>query len=84
MHARRHSFPPFLQSCFPPSFNNNHHHHPRRLPPTTIHAHHPQVKFPPYVTPAAIDLIVKLLERKPTKRLGMLSGRANDIKKHKW
>ncbi len=26
----------------------------------------------------------RLLERKPARRLGMLSGRAGDIKKHKW
>ena len=30
------------------------------------------------------DLIGRLLERKPARRLGMLNGRANDIKKHKW
>lgn len=30
------------------------------------------------------DLISKLLERKPAKRLGMLNARANDIKNHKW
>ncbi len=26
----------------------------------------------------------KLMERKPHKRLGMLMGRAADIKRHKW
>lgn len=31
-----------------------------------------QIKFPPYVTPAAKDFVLRLLERKPTKRLGML------------
>jgi hypothetical protein len=30
------------------------------------------------------DLISRLLERKPTRRLGMLNGRARDIKQHKW
>ncbi len=30
------------------------------------------------------DLIARLLERKPTRRLGMLAGRAGDIKRHKW
>ena len=30
------------------------------------------------------DLISRLLERKPAKRLGMLQGRAADIKNHKW
>jgi hypothetical protein len=28
--------------------------------------------------------VSRLLERKPARRLGMLSGRANDIKRHKW
>lgn len=32
----------------------------------------------------AQDLVGRLLERKPARRLGMLSGRATDIKKHKW
>ena len=30
------------------------------------------------------DLIARLLERKPGRRLGMLSGRGGDIKNHKW
>jgi hypothetical protein len=30
------------------------------------------------------DLIGRLLERKPGRRLGMLSGRARDIKRHRW
>ena len=36
------------------------------------------VKFPPYLSPAAKDFVLRLLERKPTKRLGMLqvSGEA--------
>ena len=36
------------------------------------------IKFPPYVSPAAKDFVLRLLERKPTRRLGMLqaSGRA--------
>lgn len=32
----------------------------------------PCLQFPPYVTPAAKDFVMRLLERKPTKRLGML------------
>jgi cGMP-dependent protein kinase 2 len=36
------------------------------------------------MSPAARDLIARLLERKPAKRLGMLQGRAVDIKQHKW
>jgi cGMP-dependent protein kinase 2 len=42
------------------------------------------VKFPPYITPAAKDLVSRLLERKPTRRLGALAGRAGDVKRHKW
>jgi cGMP-dependent protein kinase 2 len=42
------------------------------------------IKYPPYLSPAAKDLIGRLLERKPGRRLGMLNGRARDIKKHKW
>ena len=30
------------------------------------------------------DLIQRLLERKPTKRLGMLSGKAADVMRHRW
>ncbi|KAK9867128.1 hypothetical protein WJX84_004628 [Apatococcus fuscideae] len=43
-----------------------------------------QIKYPPYLSPAAKDLVSRLLERKPARRLGMLSGRANDIKRHRW
>ncbi|CAK0742420.1 hypothetical protein CVIRNUC_001395 [Coccomyxa viridis] len=42
------------------------------------------VKYPPYLSAPAKDLISRLLERKPTRRLGMLNGRAGDIKRHKW
>uniref|UniRef100_A0A7S0V7R7 cGMP-dependent protein kinase n=1 Tax=Polytomella parva TaxID=51329 RepID=A0A7S0V7R7_9CHLO len=43
-----------------------------------------QIKYPPYLSPAARDLISRLLDRKPAKRLGMLNQRALDIKMHKW
>ncbi|GLC39676.1 hypothetical protein PLESTF_000968100 [Pleodorina starrii] len=43
-----------------------------------------QIKYPPYLSQAAKDLIARLLERKPAKRLGMLNARAVDIKSHKW
>ncbi|KAL4446356.1 hypothetical protein ABPG77_003163 [Micractinium sp. CCAP 211/92] len=43
-----------------------------------------QIKFPPYVSPAAKDFVLRLLERKPTKRLGMLQGKAQDVKQHRW
>jgi cGMP-dependent protein kinase 2 len=42
------------------------------------------VKYPPYMSAAAKDLIMRLLERKPAKRIGMLQGRTADIKSHKW
>jgi cGMP-dependent protein kinase 2 len=42
------------------------------------------VKYPPYMSAAGRDLIMRLLERKPAKRIGMLQGRANDIKQHEW
>lgn len=30
------------------------------------------------------DFIQRLLERKPAKRLGMLAGKAEDVKRHRW
>ncbi|GIL65139.1 hypothetical protein Vafri_18948 [Volvox africanus] len=42
------------------------------------------IKYPPYMSDEARDLISKLLERKPVKRIGMLQGRARDIKEHPW
>ncbi|CAD7705322.1 unnamed protein product [Ostreobium quekettii] len=42
------------------------------------------IKYPPYLSANAKDLIQRLLERKPARRLGMLNGRANDIKKHRF
>lgn len=33
------------------------------------------IKFPPYLSAAAKDFVLRLLERKPTKRLGMLQVR---------
>eukprot|EP00887_Chlorella_sp_A99_P002633 scaffold6.g2633.t1 len=42
------------------------------------------IKFPPYVSAAAKDFVGRLLERKPTRRLGMLAGRTADVKAHRW
>jgi len=42
------------------------------------------VKYPPYMSPAAKDLIMRLLERKPAKRIGMLQSGVDEIKKHPW
>ena len=41
------------------------------------------VKYPSYLSPAARDLVGRLLERRPAKRLGMLQGRAADVKRHR-
>jgi len=43
-----------------------------------------RVKFPRYFTPEARDLIRGLLRNKPTKRLGILKGGADNIRKHGW
>jgi serine/threonine protein kinase len=52
-------------------------------PPNTHTPHlHPLPRPPPHLPPQ--DLISRLLERKPTKRLGMLSGGATDVMRHKW
>lgn len=42
------------------------------------------VKFPSYVSPEAVDLIQRLLQRRPIKRLGMLSQGARDVMEHPW
>ncbi|PNW74512.1 hypothetical protein CHLRE_12g493250v5 [Chlamydomonas reinhardtii] len=42
------------------------------------------IKYPPYMSDEARDLISHLLERKPVKRIGMLQGKARDIKMHPW
>ena len=43
-----------------------------------------RVKFPRYFTPEARDLIRGLLRNKPVKRLGILKGGADNIRKHGW
>ena len=43
-----------------------------------------RVKFPRYFSAEARDLIRGLLRNKPTKRLGILKGGANLIRKHPW
>eukprot|EP00210_Caulerpa_lentillifera_P004593 g4383.t1 len=42
------------------------------------------IQYPPYLSSSAKDLIARLLERRPARRLGMLIGRASDVKRHKW
>jgi serine/threonine protein kinase len=36
------------------------------------------------MSPAAKDLIMRLLERKPAKRIGMLQAGVHEIKDHPW
>ena len=43
---------------------------------------HGQVSFPKHFSPAAVDLIKKLLNPKATKRLGVINGGAALIKEH--
>lgn len=42
------------------------------------------IAFPLHFTRSASDLIRALLNPKPTKRLGITSGGAAQIKKHAW
>lgn len=42
------------------------------------------IRYAPYMSEEAKDLISKLLERKPVKRIGCFQGRASDIKRHPW
>jgi cGMP-dependent protein kinase 2 len=42
------------------------------------------IRYAPYQSEESKDLIARLLERKPIRRIGCLQGRANDIKKHPW
>lgn len=43
-----------------------------------------RIAFPPYVSLAAKSFVLGLLERRPSRRLGCLAGKANDIKRHAW
>ncbi|KUF97244.1 hypothetical protein AM588_10011330 [Phytophthora nicotianae] len=43
-----------------------------------------KVEFPSYVSSSCRDIISKLLERDPTKRLGMTHGGARAIRSHAW
>ena len=42
------------------------------------------ISFPPYVSHTAKSFVLGLLERIPSRRLGCLPGRVNDIKMHAW
>eukprot|EP00955_Chlamydomonas_euryale_P033178 347290-Chlamydomonas_euryale.AAC.1 len=42
------------------------------------------IRYAPYMSEESKDLVSKLLERRPVKRIGCFQGRANDIKGHAW
>jgi cGMP-dependent protein kinase 2 len=43
-----------------------------------------QVRYPAYVSPAARDLLGRLMERRPSRRLGALADGAAGVKRHAW
>lgn len=43
-----------------------------------------KITWPKIINPTAKDLIKRLLEEDPTKRLGCLSGCCEDVKRHSW
>ena len=45
---------------------------------------HGQLAFPVHFSKPAVDLIRRLLNHKPTKRLGVLKGGAKTVKEHVW
>jgi len=42
------------------------------------------IRYAPYMSDESKDLVSRLLERKPVKRIGCFQGRAGDIKRHAW
>lgn len=45
---------------------------------------HGKIKYPSHFSKEAVSLVKKLLNRKPTKRLGVVKGGAQLIKEHSW
>jgi len=43
-----------------------------------------KIHYPPELSEAVVDLLVGLLQPKPTHRLGVLSGGSQRIKYHRW
>jgi len=43
-----------------------------------------QIRFPVYMSDKAKDFVLGLLQRNPAQRLGMLAGKARDVKRHPW
>jgi len=66
-----------MLASFPPFFDDE----PIETYRKIIRGH---VKFPRYFSAEARDLIRGLLRNKPTKRLGILRGGADNIRKHAW
>ena len=62
---------------FPPFYNDNH----MKLYDNIVYS---EAKFPASFDPVAKDLVVKLLEKNPAKRLGVQSGGIGDLKNHIW
>ena len=42
------------------------------------------INFPSHFSKEAVSIIKKLLQHKPTKRLGVVNGGASEIKRHPW
>jgi len=62
---------------YPPFYNENHLKLYDNILATTP-------RFPASIDPIARDLIERLLEKNPSKRLGSLTGGVEDIKNHPW
>ena len=62
---------------FPPFYHENH----MKLYDNIVHA---EARFPSSFDPIAKDLVIKLLEKNPAKRLGVQAGGISDIKNHIW
>lgn len=62
---------------FPPFYHENH----MKLYDNIVHA---EVRFPSAFDSVAKDLVIKLLEKNPAKRLGVQAGGIADIKNHPW
>lgn len=66
-----------MLASYPPFYDED----PMKTYAKIMHGH---VQFPKHFSPQSIDLIQKLLHPKATKRLGVVKGGADNIKKHPW
>lgn len=62
---------------FPPFYHENH----MKLYDNIVHG---EARFPSSFDPLAQDLVIKLLEKNPAKRLGVQAGGIEDLKGHIW